>query len=144
MTKERIIKQLRGIIDRNSQCPYTCVLYTPDQEFIVKERNKPARSSNEDECRTILGQYPDLKTEVFTIQQEIWDRDKKDFVRIAEPVLPELLRNRCIFIDLDGPHRVLPYIQAIGKDGKIVRIKAPKLDAPGIFYINVSKQFPVE
>jgi hypothetical protein len=152
-TKKAIKEEITNIIQKKSS-PYTCILYTPDCEFLVKERNKPVRSSTEEEARDILEKYPDLKAEVFTIKQEVWDRDKRDFVRISEPVLPELLRNRCRFIDFDGPHRITPYIQSIGQTGKLITIKDPKehkdsqgmncCDAPGIFYINVSKQFPDE
>jgi len=122
-----------------------CIFFTPDKKFIVTGKGRDPREASQDEIKDLLTKYPEIKPEVFTIEQEKWDEETKQFVRLSEPVLPALIRGRCLFTDFDGPHRLLPYTQA-RFDGKgIIVIKDVKehkdsqgnscCDAPGVLKI---------
>jgi len=122
-----------------------CIFFTPDKKFIVTGKGRDPREASQDEIKDLLTKYPEIKPEVFTIEQEKWDEETKQFVRLSEPVLPALIRGRCLFTDFDGPHRLLPYIQHAASGKGVITIRDVKqhldgqgnscCDAPGVLKI---------
>ena len=122
-----------------------CIFFTPDKKFIVTGKGRDPREASQDEIKDLLTKYPEIKPEVFTIEQEKWDEETKQFVRLSEAILPELIKGRCLFTDFDGAHKWVPYIQHAASGKGIIVIKDVKehkdsqgnscCDAPGVLKI---------
>ena len=122
-----------------------CIFFTPDKKYIVTGKGRDPREASQDEIKDLLTRYPKLKVEVFTIEMERWNTETKSFVRSTEAILPELIKGRCRFVDFDGPHRLLPYIQHAASGKGVITIRDVKehldgqgftvCDAPGVLKI---------
>ena len=142
--KEKQIDEIKKIIKTNVH-ERICIFFTPDKKFIVTGKGRDPREASQDEIKDLLTKYPEIKPEVFTIEQEKWDEETKQFVRLSEAILPELIKGRCLFTDFDGAHKWVPYIQHAASGKGVITIRDVKqhldgqgnscCDAPGVLKI---------
>ena len=114
MSQQTQIEKIKQVIINPPDNFKRKLFLDPDGKYFLIERGK-LKQVTQWFALKILKSDDTLKINVFTANGEAWNQEAKEFVRVSEPILPDPIKGRHHYIDVDDKSQIRPYRAATAK-----------------------------